>query len=706
MRMTTHYGKRAGTVLFALLLASILAMIAAPVSQGQSPDEGAQPVERPSEAAGSKGVDLNPDEPREIRVDEDENGIPYVAGELLVVYKDETSETAEAKVVQEANAKTLDELPRLDSRVFSFPEVKNKQARKAREDALAKKKKALEQDPRVEAADYNYLGSPAATANDQYFGRQWGLKRLKVPEAWDQTRGSGAKIAVLDTGIDAAHPDLAGKLAHQVDFVNNDQIANEDNQAFVGSPGHGTHVAGIAAAATNNGTGIAGVAADAKLQVAKVCGPFDTNRNGVLDNADEIRCPEADQVEGIDWALTEPHADVINISIGGCNANAMVKDATERAWAKGVLIVAAAGNSANKDCLGRDAPPRNPIQYPAAFANVMGVGAVNYANGKANYSSYGSWVDVAAPGGDNYYETPADQKILSTYPSWYTNHGFVKGYTRWPGTSMASPHVAGVAALLASQGRSATQVRDRLQLTASDLGPGGRDDYFGHGLVNAQAAVGATAPTGTIKINAGAAATRNLQNKLTLSATDADGVAQMRFHNDSGTWTAWEPYATTKTWTLRNAQGIRTVYVQYKDKKGSVSGETAIKDTIEYDTVSPSISAITPAPGAHNVPLDASVKITFNDDMMTSTVTPQNIFIERLNNNGTHTAVSAAVTYYASSRTAVLNPVNNLSARATYDVNVQGGPEGSGVKDTAYNEIDKDPGKPGTQGYYWRLYTF
>jgi M6 family metalloprotease-like protein len=215
-----------------------------------------------------------------------------------------------------------------------------------------------------------------------------------------------------------------------------------------------------------------------------------------------------------------------------------------------------------------------------------------------------------------------------------------------------------------------------------------------------------TAPTGTIKINAGAAATRNLQNKLTLSATDADGVAQMRFHNDSGTWTAWEPYATTKWWNLRNAQGIRTVYVQYKDKKGNVSGETAIKDTIEYDTVSPSITAITPAPGSHKVPLDASVKITFSDDMNASTVTTNNIFIRRLNKDGTYGAINSAVTYYASSRTAVLNPVNNLSAGATYVVSVLGGPEGGGVKDTAYNELDQDSGTPGTQGHFWRLYTW
>jgi hypothetical protein len=273
---------------------------------------------------------------------------------------------------------------------------------------------------------------------------------------------------------------------------------------------------------------------------------------------------------------------------------------------------------------------------------------------------------------------------------------------------MAAPHVAGAWALLKQKTPTASvdSVLSALKKTGTPV----KDTRVANGVTKPRINIAAAAsyfggPTGTIKINAGSAATNKLTTNLTLSATDPDGVAQMRFHNDSGSWTAWEPYATTKTWTLRNAQGIRTVFVQYKDTKGNVSGETAIKDTIEYDTVSPLITTVTPARGSHNVPLGASVNITFNDDMNTSTLTNNNVFMRRYLGGTSYEAVPAAVTYYASSKTVVLNPVNNLVANGDYVVSVLGGPDGGGVKDTAGNEIDQDTSTPGTQGTFWHMYT-
>jgi thermitase len=250
---------------------------------------------------------------------------------------------------------------------------------------------------------------------------------------------------VVDSGIQADHPEIAGKVLAQRDFIEDDGTAQDEL-------GHGTHVAGIAAATMNNNEGIAGICPDCRLVVARV---LDANGNGT----------EFGVAQGIDYAV-DNGADVVNLSLGDRKPYAVVERAVNRAWGSGVVVVASAGNRGN-----------NVVEYPAAYPKVISVSATSPNNEFVSFSSRGRTVDLAAPGQGIYSSVPVDE------------------YAYKSGTSQAAPQVAGAAGLLASQGLDNAEVRERLQCTARDLGEPGRDDLFGHGLLDAYAAV--TAATGT-----------------------------------------------------------------------------------------------------------------------------------------------------------------------------------------------------------------
>lgn len=379
-------------------------------------------------------------------VDEDPSGAPYVAGELVVTYEPEVSDRASAEVPPEAGASVEEELPALGAELLSFPEIKNERARQAREEALERRKEALERTPRVEAVDYNYIFETAWAPNDPDFDEQWGLHKIQAPAAWDEARGSGAVIAVVDTGVDYNHPDLSGRVIKGGDFVNNDNDPMDDE-------GHGTHVAGIASATTDNGAGIAGAAPDARVLAVKVLGSDGT---GTLDQV----------AAGIDHARNRG-AEIINLSLGceGCTPDILEKAVDDAAEA-GIFVVAAAGNGNT-----------STKHYPAAYPSVMAVGATNQNDEKASFSNHGGWVDMTAPG----------VEVRSTVPG--------RGYASWSGTSMAAPHVAGVGALLAGEGLDRDGIRDRILAGVEDLGTAGKNASFGWGRLNAAASLGASAST-------------------------------------------------------------------------------------------------------------------------------------------------------------------------------------------------------------------
>ena len=375
------------------------------------------------------------------KLEKGRHGSFYAAGELLVSYESGATRQHVGEVVERSRARVEEEIPVADAQLLSFPAIKHEPSGRIREEKLRTAKEALQKRPGVEHVDYNYLRMPFYEPNDPSFqpSTQWDLFRIEAPAAWNRTLGNGVRVAVVDTGIDEDHPDLASKIAMQKDLVNNDGVAEDD------ADGHGTHVAGTIGAATNNGRGVAAVCPGCKLMVAKTGGD-----RGFSD---------ADIAQGIYWSVNN-RARVINLSIGGEDFSWALKHAVDYAWEHRVVVVAAAGND-----------DTHRPSYPEAYGHAISVVATNRSDRKAPFSNYGTTVDVAAPG----------VNIWSTVPG--------AGYDTKSGTSMASPHVAAVAGLLAAQDRSAREIRGRIQGTATDLGADGKDKFFGWGLINARKAV-------------------------------------------------------------------------------------------------------------------------------------------------------------------------------------------------------------------------
>ncbi|WP_238335120.1 S8 family serine peptidase [Kribbella amoyensis] len=313
--------------------------------------------------------------------------------------------------------------------------------------------KKLRAEPSVELASLNYVRKAAATPNDEYYRVDQGyLSTIRMPQAWDLSKTAGAQtVAVLDTGVDGGHPELSGRVYTGYNAFNGSTNANDDR-------GHGTMVAGIIAANTNNARGIAGVAWNAKILPVKV-----------LD--DHGRGSDSSVVAGINWAASHG-ARVINMSLGGASYNAVMHDAVKKAVAKGIVVVASSGND-------YDSTPN----YPAAFPETISVGATDNNGALTTFSSWGDTVDIAAPGWN----------ILSTGPRALTDPDYLP-YWGGSGTSFSAPMVAGVAAMLRNKYPSWTpaQVEAQLKATARDAGPRGADLYYGAGILDAANALGAT----------------------------------------------------------------------------------------------------------------------------------------------------------------------------------------------------------------------
>lgn len=304
-------------------------------------------------------------------------------------------------------------------------------------------------------------------------GKQWWLEQIQADRVFAESllpAGAPVTIAIVDTGIMLAHEDLAARLVAGVDYVDPAQNGNED-PAGAGDPyyGHGTHVAGIAAASTNNHLGIAGTAcADSvRLMPVRVF-----SSDGVSYDYDIAR--------GLLWAA-DHGARVMNLSSGGTAAGQVLQDAIQNVFNRGCVVVASAGNNAVDD-YGR---PYNPVIYPAAYGSVIAVAACDSTGARAWYSEYGDFIDLAAPGGVPSASGDFAQAVYSTFP----NAG-VGTYAGQAGTSMAAPMVAGAAAMLLTQdpGLSPEEVRSRLTATADKTGifyySQGWNPYLGWGRMN------------------------------------------------------------------------------------------------------------------------------------------------------------------------------------------------------------------------------
>ena len=319
------------------------------------------------------------------------------------------------------------------------------------------KRSPISKDTEYIEANYQYKAFDAP--NDPEYSKQWNFRNINIEKAWDETKGEGITVAVIDTGVSEV-PDLKlTKFVKGYDFVNDKEDAVDDN-------GHGTHVAGTIAQSTNNGYGVAGIAYQASIMPLKV---LSGSGGGTI----------ADIAESIKFAA-DNSADVINMSLGGGGASTMLEEAIKYAHSKGVVIVAAAGNEG-----------RNAAAYPARYPDVISVSAIDAAGDKASYSNFGAGVDISAPGGS---ETG---KIIQNTVDPSSGESVFVGFQ---GTSMAAPHVAGVAALVRATGvEDPNEVSDILKQSSRKI----QEDHLNH--------------FGAGNLDAGAAVQLALKGKITFS---------------------------------------------------------------------------------------------------------------------------------------------------------------------------------------------
>ncbi len=369
-----------------------------------------------------------------------------VPGQLLVGFQSDTSHGARAAVAAENAGHIVQSIPGLDVVAIQFPGLKTKGASKAQVPSarLEAKARAIKNDKGVLFAEPNYIYSSTFTPNDPGLAQQWAWSRIGAFSAWDVTQGSTATtIAIVDTGVQRTHPDLDAKIVPGFDYVQGDTAPDDGN-------GHGTHVAGTAAAETNNATGGAGTCPNCRIMPVRV---LDNNGSGSLTNV----------ANGIRWAA-DNGAKVINLSLGGPGTSTL-QSAVDYAAARGVFLACAAGNENTSS---------TTSSYPAAYPNCFAVASTTSTDARSSFSNYGSWVEVAAPGS-------------SIYSTWLNS-----GYNTISGTSMATPHVAGLGGLLAGQGLTATQIRDRICASADDIA--GTGTFWTCGRINANAAVTGGSP--------------------------------------------------------------------------------------------------------------------------------------------------------------------------------------------------------------------
>ncbi|MFO7893789.1 MAG: S8 family serine peptidase [Longimicrobiales bacterium] len=414
-------------------------------------------------------TDLAPDAPA---LSQQDAAAPFVEGRVLARF----APGANAAAVATRSGATIQRDLVHDIKVLNVPA--------GRELAVAN---ALSGNPNVEFAEPDYIrtfGDPAVMpVNDPFIGYKWDLDNdgkiysstgdviattgaadadMDWREAVESLASSNgtARIGIMDTGIRNDHEELTGRIAAQYDFYDGDTSAEDDN-------GHGTHVAGIAAANTDNGIGTAGVAYTGAVDfaIAKVCGQSNPGPYG-------YGCPSSAIAEGITWAV-DAGAHVLNLSLGGGTGSTTTQSALQYARSNNVLPFCATGND------------NGAVSYPAAWPECVAVGATDWGDNRASYSNYGPEIEIAAPGGDD--EHPDGYSyILSSYNDGPDSYAFLAG------TSMATPQAVGLGALLHVLGVADDDAKlSNMKSTADDLGDSGWDQYFGEGRINVAAAVAA-----------------------------------------------------------------------------------------------------------------------------------------------------------------------------------------------------------------------
>jgi len=395
--------------------------------------------------------------------------LDVVKGEVIVKFRSSTPGASRMNSAGRISAFTKNELKRAGVDVIKLPGTMSVES-------AVNYYKSL---PEVEYAEPNYIRRALVIPNDTYYNSyQWGLSKIDCIDAWDIVKASwNITVAVIDTGVDYRHPDLS----QNVDWLNG------YNFIYPGMPpmdnnGHGTHVAGIISAMTNNGTGIAGVSWGARILPVKILDEYG------MGSTESIS-------EGVPYAV-ENGAKIINLSVGGEELSLTEKTVINDAYDRGAIIVAAAGNFASDNDNSNDY-----VMFPAALDTVIAVGAATYNGSRANFSNFGTELDFLAPGVGIWSVVPSSNPggILNDDDDLWSPIGYASS----DGTSMAAPFVSGVIALMLTKEPLLTfsEIYEKLAVTATDISPAGRDRFAGYGIVNAAKALGYRVPVLSASFN-------------------------------------------------------------------------------------------------------------------------------------------------------------------------------------------------------------
>lgn len=478
---------------------------------------------------------------------------PFVADELLVQTRAGVGKEKFEEDIAGFGAATAEEITQIRVKRIKVPAH-----------ALEKVMAALSKNPRVKFVEKNYLVQASATPNDTSYPSQWHLPKISAPAAWDSTIGStGVSIAIADSGVDPTHPDLAGKLQPGYNFV----LSSTDTHDFYG---HGTKVAGSAAASTNNAAGVAGVAWSNPIVPLVI-----TDSTGYATYSAMAKAMTYAADKGI---------RIINLSFAGSSSSSTLQNAVDYAWNKGTIVFASAGNYGT-----------STLQYPAACNHAVAVTATTSTDALASYSSYGSWVTVSAPG----------SSIVTT-----SNGG---GYSTVSGTSFASPITAGLGALILSANPSLTaqQVVDIISQNSDDLGTAGFDQYYGYGRINAYKSIAAakntvaqvdtTAPVSSITSPSNGATVSGVV-PVSVSATDNTGVARVELYVNGALLAADTTAPYSFSWdTASSGSGTRYLYAIAYDAAGNAGQSSQAAVTVNAaaaDTIAPVANITKPTDGS------------------------------------------------------------------------------------------------------------
>lgn len=502
----------------------------------------------------------------------------WAKGRVLVMPRAGLADAEFAKIVGVHGGRSIGKLGNLNVHVIELP-------LNVPEDVIAS---ALARHPQIKFAELDVMVPPALYANDPYYGSAWHLQAVQAPAAWDLSLGTGVTVAILDTGVNGTHPDLQAQMVSGWNFWDN-------NSNTTDVYGHGTEVAGVVAASSNNAAGVTSVAWNAKLMPIRI-----SDTNGY--------CSWSAIASGISWAA-DHGAKVANISYM-VQSSSTIQAAAQYMNSKGGVVVTAAGNTGAYD-------------GTAASDSLISVSATDSSDNRTSWSTYGPYVDLAAPG----------VGIWTTEAS--------GGYAAVSGTSFASPLTAAVAALMiaANPGISAADITRLLKSTAVDLGAVGYDQYYGAGRVNAAAAVQAafqlkssdTQPP-TVSITSPTGGTVTGIVPINVTASDNVGVTRVELLVN-GAVVATDitaPFQFSWDSTAAGTAGV-TIAARAYDVAGNVGNSPAITvlpanppapptTTAPPDTTPPSVTIASPVDGAQ-VNGQVTIMVTSSDNVAVANVT-------------------------------------------------------------------------------------